>query len=166
MRAKQMLPQAPPTPHSRPAAYDATENNPFDCEKRDYFPKRGKERELSLIIPWKGLFENTRDMMHCLPFLDNYKRSNSISTVPMSISNVKVCIFDPPSQLRTDFVGYTSRTAEVGTGPLSPGHGDRGLVANLMSSHRAATLSVRNRIVTSARPRAITCCGGHSTCQR
>ena len=62
MRAKQMLPRAPPTPHSRPAAYDATENNPFDCEKRDYFPKRGKERELSLIIPLKGLFENTRDM--------------------------------------------------------------------------------------------------------
>ena len=58
-----MLPRAPPTPHSRPAAYDATENNPFDCEKRDYFPKRGKERELSLIIPLKGLFENTRDMI-------------------------------------------------------------------------------------------------------
>ena len=100
--------------------------------------------------------------MHRLPFPDNYKRSNSISTVPMSVPNVNVCIFDPPSQLRTDFVGYTSRTAEVGTGPLSPGHGDRGLVANLMSSHRAATLLVRNRIVTSARPRAITCCGGHS----
>ena len=58
-----MLPRAPPTPHSRPAAYDATENNPFDCEKRDYFPKRGKERELSLIIPLKGLFENTRDIV-------------------------------------------------------------------------------------------------------
>ena len=57
-----MLPRAPPTPHSRPAAYDVTENNPFDCEKRDYFPKRGKERELSLIIPLKGLFENTRDI--------------------------------------------------------------------------------------------------------
>ena len=62
MRAKQKEPRAPPTPHLRPAAYDATENNPFDCEKRDYFPKRGKERELSLIIPLKGLFENTRDI--------------------------------------------------------------------------------------------------------
>ena len=71
--------------------------------------------------------------------------------------------FGPQNQLRIDFVGYASRTAEVGTGPLSPGHGDRGLVANLMSSHRAATLLVRNQIVTSACPRAITCCGDAST---
>ena len=53
--------------------------------------------------------------------------------------------FGPPNQLRIDFVGYASRTAEVGTGPLSLGHGDRGLVANLMSFHRVAALLGRNR---------------------
>ena len=48
------------------------------------------------------------------------------------------------SQLSNDYVGYALWTAKVGTGPLSPGHGDRGLIANLMSFYRVAAFLVLN----------------------
>ena len=44
----------------------------------------------------------------------------------------------------------------------SPGHRDSRHPIDLTSPHRPAAIYGQNRIVTSARPRAITCCGGHS----
>ena len=44
----------------------------------------------------------------------------------------------------------------------SPGHRDLRHPIDLTSSHRPAAIDGQNRIVTSARSRAITCCGDHS----
>ena len=105
------------------------------------------------------------NMMHRLPFPDYYKRSNSISTIPMSISNVNVCIFDFPGQFSPEIVGYTSLTANLETCTQAPGHGACVHSINLTSPHCPAAIGGANRIVTSARPRAITCCGDASTVQ-
>ena len=64
---------------------------------------------------------------HRLPFPDNYKRSNSISTAPMHY----VCIFDRPGQLDTDFVAEIAGTVTLEACPSSSGHGDEGHTINL-----------------------------------
>ena len=71
-------------------------------------------------------------------------------------------IFDRPGQLCFDIVGYTSRTAVIGGCSKSPGHGDLLHPIDLTSPHCPTTIERHNRIVTSARPRAITYCGDHS----
>ena len=71
-------------------------------------------------------------------------------------------IFDLPGQFWPDIVSYTSRTAMIGGCRKSPGHRDLRHPIDLTSPHRPAAIYGQNRIVTSARPRAITCCGDHS----
>ena len=71
-------------------------------------------------------------------------------------------IFDLPGQFIPEIVGYTSRTAITGGCRKSPGHRDLRHPIDLTSPHRPAAIYGQNRIVTSAGPCAITCCGDHS----
>ena len=56
---------------------------------------------------------------------------------PMPVSNVRVCISRHPKSVANWFCQLCfADNRSAGTGPLSPEHGDIGLVDNLMSSHR------------------------------